>query len=169
MSLKEDFIAEMKVEAANTRKLLERVPEDKFSWKPHEKSMTLKALAEHIATLSAYPAVMVKTAYLDFLEIKDDKTAINSTEDLLAKFDRGVQQSIEALSTVEESDFEKKWIMRSGDHIIANMPRKHVLRKMAFNHSYHHRAQLGVYLRLLDIPTPGMYGPSADEKLGLIK
>ncbi|MFA5575412.1 MAG: DinB family protein [Brumimicrobium sp.] len=163
MSLKQELIAEIKSEFSNTRKTLERVPSDKFDWRPHEKSMSLKSLAKHVADLTAFPAIMVTTDYLDFHENQQKSDSIETTEDLLKIFDEGYNNTIKSLEDVSEFDLEKNWIMRAGDHIILDAPRKTAIRSMALSHSYHHRAQLGVYLRLLDIPVPGAYGPSADE------
>ncbi|HET8573257.1 MAG TPA: DinB family protein [Edaphocola sp.] len=163
MTLISSLIAEIGHEASNTEKMLARVPADKFDWRPHEKSMTLKHLAAHVADLAGWPAFIVKTQFLDFANNNLERPVVESTEDLLALLKKGTEESVEALKNVTEEDLEGNWILRNGEHIIIDMPKAAVIRNMALNHIYHHRAQLGVYLRLLDVPVPGMYGPSADD------
>lgn len=164
MSLTQSLIQEIKHESASTRKMLERVPADKFDWRPHEKSMSLKSLATHVADLAGMTGIAASKDYLDFMEDNGAKPQINSTEDLVAHFDALNNNTIEILKELKDEDLNKEWTMRAGDHIIMQAPKKVAIRSMGLNHLYHHRAQLGVYLRLLDIPIPGMYGPSADEK-----
>lgn len=163
MSLVDAIIAEIEQEAHNTRKILALVPTDKFDWKPHEKSMPLKNLAAHIAGLAEWPAVIAKTDYLDLAEGGLSRPEIRSAEDLVREQEKNTQKSVEVLRAAKESDLKGNWVLRSGDHVILDLPKMAVIRSMAMNHIYHHRAQLGVYLRLLDIAIPGMYGPSADE------
>ncbi|MCC6384914.1 MAG: DinB family protein [Bacteroidia bacterium] len=163
MSLTESFIREIEHESANTRKMLERIPPGQFDWKPHQKSMSLKNLASHITGLSAWPGVIVKSQYLDLAVSNSNKTEIKTTSDLIDELDRNVKQSIDALKSVQDENLKEYWSLKRGDHVIFEMPKSAVIRSMALNHSYHHRAQLGVYLRILNISVPGMYGPSADE------
>ncbi|MCZ7609937.1 MAG: DinB family protein [Ignavibacterium sp.] len=165
MLLTKLLIEEIEQEAINTKKMLERVPAEKFDWRPHEKSMTLKQLAVHIANLSKRPAQIITTKYLDLADSSIKKPEINNTKDLLKEFEEGTSQSIDALKSVSDDNLNVNWIMRRGEHIIINMPKAAAIRNMGLSHLYHHRAQLGVYLRLLDIPVPGMYGQSADDKL----
>lgn len=165
MLLTKLLIEEIEQEAINTKKMLERVPAEKFDWRPHQKSMTLKQLAVHIANLSKRPAQVITTQYLDLADSSIKKPEINNTTDLIKEFEEGTSQSIDALKSVSDDDLNVNWIMRRGEHIIINMPKAAVIRNMGLSHLYHHRAQLGVYLRLLDIPVPGMYGQSADDKL----
>ncbi|MFZ2864476.1 MAG: DinB family protein [Ignavibacteriaceae bacterium] len=165
MLLTKLLIEEIEQEAINTKKMLERVPAEKFDWRPHEKSMTLKQLAVHIANLSKRPAQVITTKYLDLADSSIKKPEINNTTDLIKEFEEGTSQSIDALKSVSDDDLNVNWIMRRGEHIIINMPKAAAIRNMGLSHLYHHRAQLGVYLRLLDIPVPGMYGQSADDKL----
>lgn len=164
MSLTNAIISEIEQEAVSTQKMLERVPADKFDWRPSEKSMTLKQLASHIADLSGMTGTIASTKYLDFAERASQKQEINTTEDLLKAARAGTKKSVEALKAIRDEDLNQDWIMRRGEHIIAEMPKAAIIRRMGMNHLYHHRAQLGVYLRLLNVPVPGMYGPSADDK-----
>ena len=156
-------MAELKMESASTRKILERVPVDKNDWKPHELSMKLGNLANHIAELPGWVAMIMTTDELD-LAARDYKPVIpTSTEELTDKLDTHVNKAMAALENSADGDFEKPWTLRRGDHVIFTLPKKVALRSFAYNHQIHHRGQLSVYLRLLHIPIPGMYGPSADE------
>ena len=163
MSYNQGLIAELKMEAASTRKMLERVPVEKNDWKPHDKSMKLGRLATHVAELPGWITTTMTTDELDFAKI-DYKPVIAATnEELLAKLDENVNKAIASLENANDADFEKMWTLRNGEKVFFSMPKKVVLRTVAYSHHYHHRGQLSVYLRLLDIPIPGMYGPSADE------
>jgi uncharacterized damage-inducible protein DinB len=163
MSLKHALIAELQMEAASTRKMLERVPTDKSDWKPHEKSMKLGRLASHVAELPSWIAMTMTTDGLD-LTMMDYKPLMNGTNaELLELLDNSVKGAIAALENSKDEDFEKIWTLSNGEHVIFTMPKNAVVRSSALSHMYHHRGQLGVYLRLLDVPVPGMYGPTADE------
>lgn len=164
MTKKEAFIAEIEREAKSTQKIFENIPEEKFGWKPHEKSMTLKSLCVHIANLSGMPGKVIQTAYLDFAEGGNKAPEINNKQDLIAFLNKGVQGALDALKQANESVLDDQWIMRHGDHIIIEAPKETVIQIMAMDHMIHHRGQLSVYLRLLDAPVPGMYGPSADDR-----
>lgn len=163
MSLNKSFIAELQHEAAQTRKMLERVPVEKNDWKPHEKSMKLGRLATHIAELTGWIYMIMATDELDFAKFDYKPTMAESVKDLLDKHDENVTQAISILETSADEDFGKMWTMRNGGQIYFTMPKAAVLRSFAFSHQYHHRGQLSVYMRLLNVPVPGMYGPSADE------
>lgn len=163
MSVTSTLIAEIEHEAANTRKLLANVPDEHFTWKPHEKSMSVKALASHIAILSGWPGLIATTDYLDFADGSLQHPKVETTADLLVILDEGVKKAVEALHSVSDADLANHWILRSGDHIILELPKAVMIRNLAMNHIYHHRGQLTVYLRMLNVPVPGMYGPSADE------
>jgi uncharacterized damage-inducible protein DinB len=163
MSINKSVIAEIKSEAANTRRILERVPADKNSWKPHPKSMTLGRLAYHVTELSGWVTMIMATDELDWAKFDYKPTMAESAEELVEKLDENIEQAVAILETCEDSDFDKMWTMRNGENIYFTMPKKVALRTFALSHNYHHRAQLGVYLRLLDIPLPGIYGPTADE------
>lgn len=163
MGINEAFIAEMQQEAAATRKLLERVPMDKADWTPHAKSMKLGNLANHVAELLSWTMVTLDQDELDFAKFEYKPEIPESTEALVKKFDDMLNKSVECLKKADDAKFMENWTMRNGEQVFFTLPKAAVLRSFVFNHEYHHRAQLGVYLRLLDIPLPGMYGPTADE------
>ncbi len=163
MSLNQTLLAEFKREAATTRKILSLVPFEKGDYKPHEKSMTLKRLATHVAEIAGWWKECLVMDELDFAKGDFTPKALNSTEDLLAMFDAYVASSEKILNETPESEFDKDWTMRQGDMIFFTLPKSEVVRTWCLNHWVHHRAQLGVYLRILDIPLPGSYGPSADD------
>ena len=164
MNYKEKLIAEIQREGLSTQKLLKVVPSDQFNWRPHEKSMNLLQLAQHIAQISHYPQIIADSEFLDFANDTRKIPDINTAEDLVAFSKEGTEKSVVALSNLSEMDLEKKWVMKRGDVIIIENTKDFVIRHVGLNHLYHHRGQLGVYLRLLNVPVPGMYGRSADEK-----
>jgi uncharacterized damage-inducible protein DinB len=165
MAIKDAFIAELKHEAGLTKKMLEKVPMDKADWKPHEKSMTLGRLATHVAeTIHWIPAILQADEF-DFASNPSPKghTAADS-EELLMILDNNFNKAITALSQTDDETFNKTWSVKRGEHVLMTSSKKVAIRGWAFSHQFHHRGQLSVYLRLLDIPVPGMYGPSADER-----
>jgi len=164
MSATQILLAELKQEAANTKKVLERIPMDKYSWKPHEKSMTLGRLAVHIAEMPEWLTMTLTTDELDFGKGKYKPTVVNTSEELMDIYETKLAAAVQSLEAATEEDLNKLWCLKNGGHVIFTLPKAAVIRSMVFNHIVHHRAQLGVYLRLLDIPIPGMYGPSADDK-----
>ena len=157
------LVKEMEQEAQTTRKMLARVPNDKYDWKPHEKSMTIKRLATHIAELPNWVKMAFTTTELDFSKGEYKVEDINNTDELLNYFERCYAEGMTALKNAKEADLLPTWTMRNGDQIYQVMT-KYDLVRVAFCQTTHHRAQMGVYLRLLDIPIPGSYGPSADEQ-----
>lgn len=165
MSISQFLLPEFDREMATTRKALERVPDDKFDWKPHEKSTSMGDLATHIANLPTW-AVSIFTED-SFDSAPDGKplrmSALNSQEELLAFFDKNVTAAREALANINDEDLTKNWSLLSGGKIVFTKPKFDVYRDFVLNHMVHHRAQLGVYFRLNDIPVPQMYGPTADE------
>jgi uncharacterized damage-inducible protein DinB len=164
MAINQALIAELKHESVNTRNLLSRVPTEKFSWKPHEKSMTTGRLATHIATIPAWIGRVLQMDEFDMAKSPLQLETAENTETLLKKFDETLAANIPLLETASDETLNTPWTFRNGEHVIFTLPRKVVLRNMALNHQIHHRGQLSVFLRLLDIPIPGMYGPSADER-----
>ncbi len=165
MSISDSLLPEFDHEMANTRRTLERVPEDKFDWKPHAKSMSVYGLARHIARLAAWPGVIASTDSLDLAAGGSASQEDRTKADIISEFNKGTEKSIVSLkSSTAEQLANSSWTLRSGDHVIFTLPKLSVIRSMGMNHVYHHRAQLGVYLRLLDVPVPGLYGPSADER-----
>lgn len=163
MPINQSLIAELQQEAANTRKILERVPVDKNDWKPHPKSMELGKLAIHVAELPGWTSMTMLTDELDFAKFDYKQIPATSTDELLAKHDEHVAQAISTLEKCADEDFAKNWTLRTGENIHFTLPKAAVVRSFSFSHLYHHRAQLGVYLRMLNIPLPGFYGPTADE------
>lgn len=163
MGINETFIAELQQEAASTRKLLERVPMDKADWTPHPKSMKLGNLANHVAELLSWTSVTLDQDELDFAKFEYKPEIPKTTEELVIKFDDQVAKAVACLKKADDAKFMENWTMRNGDQIFMTLPKAAVLRSFVFSHEVHHRAQLGVYLRLLDIPLPGIYGPTADE------
>lgn len=162
MSIIELLLKEMNQEAATTRKMLSRIPADSFDWKPHQKNMSLKQLAVHLAELPFWVSMGLHTSELDFAASAYTPTQVDDTESLVALFEKSLATGKGALEKATEADLEPSWTMRSGDHIHMVMTKYEVIRH-AFSQTIHHRAQLGIYLRLLNIPIPGSYGPSADE------
>jgi uncharacterized damage-inducible protein DinB len=156
------FLKELDAESVTTRKMLERVPTDKFSWKPHEKSMTLIQLATHVAELPSWISMTLTTDELDFAANPYTPEVVNNTEELLAYFERSLADGRAHLLSAREEQLEEPWTLRNGQEIYSTTSKAEVIR-MSLNQIIHHRAQLGVYLRLLNIPIPGSYGPSADE------
>lgn len=153
---------ELEAEAVTTRKMLARVPTGKFSWQPHPKSMTIKRLATHIAELPTWIGMTLETDELDFESNPYSPVDVNTTEELLQYFEKSLEDGRKHIRAGREDVLDKPWTLRSGKTIYSTSPKRDVLR-MAMSQIIHHRAQLGVYLRLLDIPIPGSYGPSADE------
>ncbi len=162
MTVLESLKDEFEQEVLTTRKMLSRVPDDKFSWKPHEKSMDLKTLSQHVAELPTWIPLALNTDELDFLKGDWQPKPIESTKDLMDMYEAAVTEGRTALETADESRFGEQWLLRSGDTIHVTTTRYGMIR-IAMSQTIHHRAQLGVFLRLLNIPIPGSYGPSADE------
>ena len=156
------LLKEMEQEAQTTRKMLSRIPDDKFSWKPHEKSMSIKQLATHIAELPTWVSVALTTSELDFAAQAYEPTQVNITTELLELFEKSLAEGKTQLAKATEDDLLPTWTLRNGEEIYSESSKGEVIR-MSFCQTVHHRAQLGVYLRLLNIPIPGSYGPSADE------
>jgi len=162
MSLIKIFLNELEQEAISTRKMLEIVPNDKYDWQPHPKSMTIRALATHVAEIPGWIEHGIKNEGLDFAVMPYNPKVINNTKDLLAYYDECVVKGKSVLVDANESKLNGRWVMRNGDVVLMDLSKAEVIRH-SLNQLIHHRAQLGVFLRLLDIPIPGMYGPSADE------
>ena len=155
--------AEMEHEAAITRRFLERVPLDQVDWKPHEKSMTLGELTFHLADIPSWVPVTVNQDVFE-MEAPYEPQAADTVESLLEIFDRNVAGAKEALAGVGHEALMAPWTMKHGGEVVFSMPKVAVLNAFCTKHTVHHRAQLGVYLRLLDVPVPSTYGPSADEQ-----
>ena len=164
MLIRDALLPEFDHETANTRRLLERVPMEKADWKPHPKSAALGALATHVATIPSWIVPTIQQDSIDLANAAPPPPAA-SREELLATFDRAVAEGRAVLADAGNEVFMEPWSLRSGEQVFFTMPKAAVLRSFVLNHSVHHRAQLGVYLRLNDVPLPGMYGPSADESM----
>ena len=162
--LNQSLISELKQEARSTKRILERVPADKFDWKPHEKSMTLGRLASHVAELPSFLNGILTIDDFDFAKGHYQASHPKTPEELIDVFQEKLDEVIQTLENTSDEKMQADFTLRSGDHVIATMPRLAAARAMAMNHIIHHRGQIAVYLRLLDIPVPGMYGPSADEQ-----
>jgi len=160
-SIAQAFIAEMDAEMPPTRRLLERVPSDKGEWKPHPKSFSLGNLAQLVARMPGWVTHTMAQTKLDLSGAP--KYSLEKTEVLLAEFDRCVKEAKEVLSKAKDEDFSVPWSLTMGDRVLMTMPRLTVMRQN-INHLSHHRGQLTVYLRLLDVPIPSIYGPTADER-----
>ena len=156
------FQHQLQEEAVTARKMLERVPADKLDWQPHPKSMSLVRLATHVAEIPNWIPLVTEKDELDFSKGDYSPHPINSNKDLMDYFEKNVKDGKAALEKASDDILDKPWTMRSGEEIYITSTKGEVLR-MSLSQIIHHRAQLGVYLRLLDIPIPGSYGPSADE------
>ena len=161
MTIGQELLQELTLEAAVTRRYLESVPFDRLDYKPAEKSETLGRLAIHVAEIVAWWTACIHNDKLDFMGFEPED--IKTTEALLAYFDTLLTDAKHALSTVKDEEFDREWSMTDGNDILFTLPKKQVARLFCMNHLVHHRSQLGVYLRLLDIPVPATYGPSADD------
>lgn len=161
--LNQSLLPEFKQESASTKKMLEKVPEDKFDWMPHNKSMSLGKLAAHVANIPNWMILVLTTDEFDFATAGYKEDSAKTQQELVAVFDNNYRQALQNLEHASDETLRGSWTFRSGDHVIFTLPRIAAIRTLAMNHLLHHRGQLSVYLRLLDVPVPGMYGPSADE------
>jgi uncharacterized damage-inducible protein DinB len=161
MTLNEPLISELQVEAATTRKILQRVPEESFNWKPHEKSRTLGEISGHIANL---PGLFIAALAKNELDRFTYKSNVDNVNNILDTFDKNVFNSLDILKIISDEMMLSKWTYRYGEKVIFELPRFVVIRTTALNHLIHHRGQLSVYLRLLNISLPPVYGPTADEQ-----
>jgi len=162
MNIADTLLPEFDHEMANTRTVLERVPDDKLTWKPHPKSWDMGHLAQHLANLTSWGADTMKTDSIDYTDYQPPPP-LQSRAEILELFDKGVASAREALASAGNEAYQQNWSLTAGGKTFFTMPRIAVLRSFVMNHAIHHRAQLCVYLRLDDIPVPALYGPSADE------
>lgn len=163
MSIAQSLLPEFDHEFATLRKTLERVPDGRWDFTPHAKSMNMGRLAGHLAELGGWTNATIEEDELDFSKVPYAPFIPTSTAELVAKFDEVVAKARPALAGASDADMMKPWTLRMGDTVYFTMPKVAVLRSFVMNHMIHHRAQLGVYLRLNDVPVPSTYGPSADE------
>ena len=164
MAFSDNFLPEFDHEMKTTRSLLERVPFEKATWKPHDKSTGLGSLASHIANLAGFGELIVTSDGRDFAPNNQPvrPAVFENTQDLLSAFDSNVAKSRSAIQGLADDKLGVPWTLRAGDHVIFTLPRGAVLRSMLMNHIIHHRGQLSVYLRLNEVPLPSIYGPTAD-------
>jgi uncharacterized damage-inducible protein DinB len=157
------FLKELEQEAQTTRRMLSRIPTDKFGWKPHEKSMTVQQLATHIAELPLWISMTLDTSELDFAKNPYQQENVPTTQDLMNYFESSVADGKARLEKATEDELSEPWTLRNGEVVYVTAPKADMLRS-TYCQVVHHRAQMGVYLRLLNVPIPGSYGPSADEQ-----
>lgn len=163
MSIAQSLLPEFDHEFATLRKTLERVPDGRWAYTPHAKSMDLGRLSGHLAELAGWVNSTIEHAELDFAKMDYKPFIPTSTAELVAKLDATVAKARAAIAGASDAALMQPWSLRQGDKVFFTMPKVAVLRSFVMNHMIHHRAQLGVYLRLNDIPVPSTYGPSADE------
>jgi uncharacterized damage-inducible protein DinB len=164
MTISETLLLDFDSEIANTRRTLERIPENDPQWKPHEKSMAIGRLALHAARLPEFCTRILTTPELDMDKEKFPGFVFESTAHLLSELDRTSSKARSELAASSDDDLRQSWKLSYKGNVLVDAPRMLLYRTMFLNHLVHHRAQLGVYLRLLNIPVPGLYGPSADEQ-----
>jgi uncharacterized damage-inducible protein DinB len=167
MAMRDAFLVEFDHEMATTRRVLERVPESAFAWKPHEKSFSMQQLASHLANIPAWTDMSLSHDSYDVAPPDGESFTTpqaESTDDLLKRFDDNVVTARKAIEATSDEDFMKPWSLMAGGEVRFKVPRVAVLRSFILNHNVHHRGQLTVYLRLNDIAVPSVYGPSADEQ-----
>jgi uncharacterized damage-inducible protein DinB len=162
MRIVEAFLQELEQEAATTRRVLARVPSDKLDWRPHAKSMSLGQLAQHIATTTGVIAQFVAASTMEIPQF-GAQPAAQSAAELLPTLEASLAQTREIIGQWDDATALSHWTLTKGDQVLMTAPRIGVLKSIGLNHWIHHRGQLSVYLRLLDVPLPSIYGPSADE------
>lgn len=163
MKIADILLQDFDLEMLGTRTTLERIPEDKADYKPHEKSMPMGRLAVHVARLPQFLITILETPSLDLASAKWPPLVFESRARLLAEFDRLAAEARKALASATDEQLEAIWKLVWGEKLLAEAPRSLLYRTLFLNHLVHHRAQLGVYLRLNGLPVPSLYGPSADE------
>jgi|SRR4030095_5191823 uncharacterized damage-inducible protein DinB len=166
MSIAKSLLPEFDNEMANTRKTLERVPDGKFDWKPHQKSTAMGGLATHLSNIPTWAVYAIEQDSLDLAPGGKPMPPVSiaqSQRELLSTFDANIQRARAAIAGASDEELMKPWSLQQAGNTLLTVPKGAVLRNFVLNHIIHHRAQLGVYLRLNDIPVPSIYGPSADE------
>lgn|SRR5690606_540289 len=163
MSIKKAILIELEREKENTKRIINRLDDDKFNYKPHEKSMTLGELANHIVELHNWVGFVISKEEFNFHTDYKPST-LTLVDDLLSKLESDFEKNKAIIEQMDENVVFENWALKAGDHVVASMPKTGALRFIVTNHLIHHRGQLTVYMRLLDIPLPGIYGPTADDK-----
>jgi len=165
MALKDALLPEFDHEMGTTRRVLERVPEAEFAWKPHDKSFNLGQLAGHVANIPHWVAAIVQNTVFDLADAEDARPRLpESTEWLVSQFDKNVSAARAGIAGLTDPEFLAPWTFKNNGQIVFTMPRAAALRSFVMNHLIHHRGQLTVYLRLKNVPVPPVYGPTADEQ-----
>jgi uncharacterized damage-inducible protein DinB len=164
MSIAQSLLPEYDNEMANTRKMLEAIPNDQLGFKPHEKCNEMAGLVTHLVTVPSWGADTIKTDSLDFTGFTPPP-AVKSREEAIGIFDKGVAAARDAIAGASDEAFHQDWSLSGNGQVFFTMPRIAVIRSFVMNHLIHHRAHLGMYLRLCGAKVPGMYGPSADESM----
>lgn len=165
MPLNAAILPEFDHEMDNTRKVLERVPENKFGWKPHDKSGSMIWLAGHVAQIPSYAGFIFANDFFDIAGGATPPPPPKTHKELMELFEKNAKETRAALQAVTDEKLMQPWSLKAGDKTFFTIPRISVIRTMVMNHIIHHRAQLMVYLRLNDVPVPAIYGPSADEQI----
>ena len=168
MAIRESILPEFDHEVANTRKMLERVPEGNWGWKPHDKSMTLGGLASHLAEIPGWGATILVGDVYDMAPVGGRsyvRPKLESRAEILSLFDANVAKLRGRIAECTDAEFMKPWSMQKGGQTMMTMPRVAVVRNLLLNHIIHHRGQFSVYLRMQGVPLPGLYGPTADEQM----
>ena len=165
MSIAETLLPEFDLEMGNARRILERVPDGQLSWQPHPRSMTLGRLAEHVSEVPGWVVRIFKHDEWDLAagNAGPGRGAPSDAASILEQFDRSLEEGRNLLVAAADEEFDQTWTLRRGEQVFFTLPKSVVYRRWVISHLVHHRAQLGVFLRMLDVPIPGMYGPSADE------
>ena len=163
--IREALMKEIEHEGSQTERVLARIPFENLGWKPHEKSKAIGELAIHVAQIPQWTSRILTTSEVDILTLKRHIPEIKNTEDLVNFSEENIQKAVEDLQKANDEDLMAMWTLKRGGDTFFTLPRVVVIRNMAMNHLVHHRGQLTVYLRLLNIPVPGIYGPSADEMI----
>ncbi|MCE1228820.1 MAG: DUF664 domain-containing protein [Firmicutes bacterium] len=166
--MREALLAEFDHEMATTRRMLERVPEAHLSWKPHPKSMSLQVLVSHLVNIPTWLPPTLEQSFIDMAPVGEAPITTpqqTSRDQWMQTFDTNVANARASLAALEAPKLAELWSLKAGEKIFFTLPKGAVLRSFIFNHLIHHRAQLGVYLRLLDVPLPSVYGPTADEAM----
>ncbi len=169
MSIADSLLPEFDHEIATTRRMVERVPDGKSDWRPHPKSMPLGRIATHLSEIPTWAVNACTKDELDFAppgETGFQPQILGTTTEILMQFDTNAADARKALAAMSDTDFMRPWTLKMGGEPIFTMPKISVVRTWVMNHMIHHRGQLSVFLRLLDVPVPATYGPSADEKGG---
>jgi uncharacterized damage-inducible protein DinB len=161
MSIGQALLPEFDLEMATTRRLLERVPSEKAQWKPHAKSFPLGHLAQLVATMPGWLTKTIRATEINLAQSAG--YSFEKTDTLVGQFDQHVREARDALASAKDSDFDVRWSLKHGERVLFSSPRGVVVRQH-INHLIHHRGQLTVYLRLIDVPLPSVYGPTADER-----